>query len=190
MFAACVLQKASSVMFYLVYTPCRRLGTLHAITISACSVLNTYILHVMGVLPRARPSHRIRRWAGGPTRPTKEAPIQHRLLPTPLHPAPLSDLAQFFADFDPTVDQDLEIPQHMDLRLRSAPWDDILDDDISCHSDLDSEPSSSLDSEDDTVQTYYSRKDLRLHITTQPRYQQYLPLRPCRTKLIHGCAPH
>jgi hypothetical protein len=52
----------------------------------------------MGV-PRQRPSHRIRRWASGPTRPTKgtaEPTKQQDLLPPAQGPQPMSDLARFF----------------------------------------------------------------------------------------------
>jgi hypothetical protein len=86
----------------------------------------------MGV-PRARPSHRYRRWASGPTRPTKAEPQPQRLLPSSRPDQPLSDLARYFAAFDPDKDVDVQQPTSpIDLRLRSVPWDDILDDDLSC----------------------------------------------------------
>jgi hypothetical protein len=85
------------------------------------------------VVPRATPSHRIRRWASGPTRPTKGTTYSQRLLPQPQSAQPLSTLARYFAEFDPyqEVLQDVldAVPE---LRFRSAPWDDVLDDDTEC----------------------------------------------------------
>jgi hypothetical protein len=57
----------------------------------------------MGI--RLQPSHRIRR-ASGPTRPA------------------LGPLAQYWSSFQP------EEPKEVVIRLRSAPWGDILDDDL------------------------------------------------------------
>jgi hypothetical protein len=57
-------------------------------------------------------------------------------LPSPQGPQPLSDLARFFANFDPYQDEHppaLPVPE---IRLRSAPWD-ILSDDASSLQDDD-----------------------------------------------------
>jgi hypothetical protein len=44
----------------------------------------------------------------------------------------VSELARFFATFDPDEDIDIVQPDSpVELRLRSAPWDDVLDDDLS-----------------------------------------------------------
>jgi hypothetical protein len=76
----------------------------------------------MGI--RQRPSHRIRR----PSSPTRPA---------------LGPLAEFWTTFDPTD------PKEVILRLRSKPWDDILDDEAT-QSDDTREPSDQLQTEPDS----------------------------------------
>jgi hypothetical protein len=109
------------------------------------------------VVPRQRPSHRIRRWASGLTRPIKGTtqPDPGNLLPPPQGPQPLSQLARFFAGFDPYEEESQPILPVPELRLRSAPWDTISDDASSIGSDSGPEqgPSSSQElSDDESIQ--------------------------------------
>jgi ribonuclease HI len=82
---------------------------------------------------------------------------QGTLLPQPQRPKPFSQLAIYFAEFNP--DDELEeepqdeLSPHLalpdtDLRLRSAPWDDIL-----THSDISSLDSSSHHADEDSDQS-------------------------------------
>jgi hypothetical protein len=110
----------------------------------------------MGV-PRQRPSHRVRQWASGLPRPISGKPIlQERLLP---QPQPFSDLAIYFAEFNPDDEEEAQdiVPSPLfdeplpELRLRSAPWDDIL---------KESEVSSIASSSDHTLDDQESIQEL------------------------------
>jgi hypothetical protein len=99
------------------------------------------------VVPRQRPSHRIRNWASGLTRPTKVTADPVQLLPPPQGPQPLSDLARFFAGFDPYQDEEPLILPVPEIRLRSAPWN-VISDDASVTEDEDVHEHPSISDED------------------------------------------
>jgi hypothetical protein len=70
------------------------------------------------VSARLRPSHKIRR-------AVLHAPLCRRF--TNHHQVPQT-LSEYFSAFDPS--DDIELPPPCQLRWRSAPWDDIIDEDI------------------------------------------------------------